>query len=268
MVMTRSTVPVLGSGAILLLALALATNPAGAAGSLAAGPTVQVVEVVDGDTVVLDDGQQVRLVGLQAPKLPLDRPNFVAWPLADEAKAALEELTLGRRVRLSFGGRRIDRHGRLLAHLHDAAERWIQGEMLRRGMARVYSFADNRALVAEMLALERAARARRRGIWSHPYYRVRNPFEAPKYIGSFQLVEGIVRDAAVVKGRAYLNFGEDWRTDFTITLAPRHRRSFEAGGIDPLGYAGRRLRVRGWVKSFNGPMVEATHPEQIEVIEE
>ena len=65
------------------------------------------------------------------------------------------------------GGRRIDRHGRLLAHLEDSDGRWIQGEMLTAGLARVYSFADNRARVADMLALEKKARAVGAGIWSN-----------------------------------------------------------------------------------------------------
>ncbi len=47
-----------------------------------------------------------RLVGIQAPKLPLGRPGFSTWPLAWEAKRALERLVLGQRVTLSFGGRR------------------------------------------------------------------------------------------------------------------------------------------------------------------
>ncbi len=254
------------------LALAAAAGPvvAAAAGmdGLEPGPTALAVEVVDGDTLVLDDGRQVRLVGIQAPKLPLGRPGFQAWPLADKAKAALEDLALGKPVQLSFGGRRMDRHGRLLAHLHDAGGGWLQGEMLRRGLARVYSFADNRALVPQMLALERRARAAGRGIWAHPYYRVRNAAETPKFIRGFQLVEGRVLQASVVKGRVYLNFGADWRTDFTVSLAPRDRRRFEAEGVDPRDYAGRRVRVRGWLKSFNGPMIEVTHPEQIEVIGE
>ncbi|MFQ5955227.1 MAG: thermonuclease family protein, partial [Kiloniellales bacterium] len=228
----------------------------------------RAVEVIDGDTLVLDDGRQVRLVGIQAPKLPLGRPDFQPWPLADKAKAVLERLALGKTVRLAFGGRRMDRHGRLLAHVYDAAGRWLQAEMLRQGLARVYSFADNRSLVPEMLALERRARAAGRGIWSHPYYRVLNAAETPKFIRGFQLVEGRVLEASIVKGRAYLNFGADWRTDFTVSVAPRHRRRFEAAGIDPREYAGRRVRVRGWLKSFNGPMIEATHPEQIEVIGE
>ena len=79
---------------------------------------------------------RARLVGIQAPKLPLGRPGFKAWPLAAEAKAALAELTLGREVTLAYGGRRIDRHGRALAHLIEGAGIWVQGELLSRGMAR------------------------------------------------------------------------------------------------------------------------------------
>ncbi|MGH6954888.1 MAG: thermonuclease family protein, partial [Alphaproteobacteria bacterium] len=109
-----------------------------------------VAQVVDGDTLRLADGRDVRLVGLQAPKLPLGRAGFEAWPLAGESRAALAELVDGRTLTLQFVGRRADRHGRLLAHLYDSAGRWIQGEVLARGMARVYSFPDNRALVGEM----------------------------------------------------------------------------------------------------------------------
>ena len=48
--------------------------------------------VIDGDTVVLESGLEIRLVGIQAPKLPLGRPEFEPWPLADEAKARLADL--------------------------------------------------------------------------------------------------------------------------------------------------------------------------------
>jgi endonuclease YncB( thermonuclease family) len=255
----------------LLLSL-LASVPAAAQVEAEAptGETARATKIVDGDTLVLEDGRQVRLVGIQAPKLPLGRSNFETWPLAEEARAALSALALGRPLRLAYGGRRMDRHGRLLAHLYatgaQGAERWIQGALLEQGMARVYSFADNRALVAEMLALERTARAGRRGIWTNPFYAVRDAEAAGGHLGTFQLIEGRVLEAAVVRGRAYLNFGADWREDFTVTLAPAVRRRFEAEGIDPRDYQGARLRVRGWLKSYNGPMIEVTHPEQIEVL--
>lgn len=242
--------------------------PDGLPEGLADGGRATAVEIVDGDTLLLDDGREVRLVGLQAPKLPLGRPGFEAWPLSDAAKEALDGIAGGQRLRLGYGGRRTDRHGRHLAHLYRDDGLWLQGALLESGMARVYSFADNRALVAEMLARERAARAARRGIWADPYYAVRTPFEAGGFIDSFQVIEGRVRAVAVVRGRAYLNFGEDWRSDFTVSLAPAVLRRFAREGIDPAGYEDRAVRVRGWLKSFNGPMIEATHPEQIEILEE
>ncbi len=247
----------------LLIALVLAP-----AGARAAEAGAVVARVVDGDTVVLEraGGDEVRLVGIQAPKLPLGRPGFRAWPLAAEAKKALEDLVLGKRVTLTFGGRRRDRHGRLLAHLEDEDGAWIQGAMLKRGMARVYSFPDNRARVADMLDLEARARAQARGIWGLDFYAVIAPENTGRAIGTFQVVEGRVLDAAKVKGRTYLNFGPDWRTDFTVTIASRAGRLFRP--MDPLTLEGRRIRVRGWLKSYNGPSIEATHPEQIEVLAE
>ncbi|MGB1547276.1 MAG: thermonuclease family protein [Alphaproteobacteria bacterium] len=227
-----------------------------------------VREIVDGDTVLLESGKAVRLVGIQAPKLPLDRPGFPIQPLAEEAKAALGELVLGKKVALRFAGRREDRHGRYLAHLFDGEGQWVQGAMLARGLARVYSFADNRARIGEMLAIERKARGQNRGIWADPFYRVLDVQAVGERTNRFELVEGRVRKAAVVKGRGYLNFGEDWREDFTIFLSRKTRRLFEREGIDIAAYAGKRVRVRGWVARYNGPMIEATHPEQIEILME
>ncbi len=260
--MRRSVLPLL----LALLALFIAA-PGGGPEGLARGAAGTVREVIDGDTVVLGDGREVRLVGIQAPKLPLGRPGFAKWPLADEARARLAALTLDKRVDLYHGGRRVDRHGRALAHLVDAEGRWMQGAMLEAGLARVYTFADNRALADRMLALEREARAAGRGIWADPYYRVRTPGETHGLIDSFQIVTGRIVSAAVVRGRGYLNFGPDWRTDFTVYVPPKARRLFEEEGIDLHALEGRRVRVRGWIDSYNGPEIVATHPEQIEILE-
>ena len=82
--------------------------------------------------------------------------------------------------------------------------------------------------------------------------------------------------AARVRGRLYLNFGDDWRTDFTVTVAPGDARLFDddpvwaplldaAGGL--AGLADRRVRVRGWLGRYNGPEITLTHPEQIEFLD-
>lgn len=237
------------------------------ASDLARGASATVVEVIDGDTVVLDTGGEVRLVGIQAPKLPLSRPNFKEWPLAREAKQELEKLVLDRRVTLSHGGARGDRHGRTLAHLHTDDGTWAQGEMLSRGLARVYTFPDNRAAAREMLDREAAARAAKRGIWALGYYRVQDADGRVGPPDTYQLVEGTVRQVADVRGRIFLNFGEDYRTDFTATIAPRDARTFSASDMDLKALEGKRLRLRGWLYERNGPAMDLTHPEQVEVLD-
>jgi endonuclease YncB( thermonuclease family) len=226
-----------------------------------------VAEAVDGDTVLLADGREVRFVGIQAPKLPLGRPGFEKWPFADEARNAVAAMTLGRRVTLYYGGRETDRYGRALAHLVTEDGTWLQGALLRRGLARVYSFADNRALVREMLTLETEARDTRRGIWRLDWYAVTPQHAAARRIGQFALIEGRVVATAAIRGRGFVNFGPDYRTDFTASIAPRDLKTFTSEGIDLARYEGRLVRVRGWVKSYNGPMIEVTHPEQIEELE-
>ncbi len=240
--------------------------------ALEAGPSGRVVSISDGDTFDLEGGLTVRLVGIQAPKLPLGREGFEAWPLGDEAKAAIEELVMGHEVALYYGGENRDRHGRALAHVmveRDGEVVWVQAEMLRRGLARVYSFPDNRSCLDVLYAAEAQGRADRLGIWRDPYYGVRNGADAGALldrVGGYELVEGRVLNAERVGNRVYLNFGRVWREDFTAVIEEAGLRVFEQAGIDPLGLDNSAIRVRGWIESADGPRIDVTHPEQIEVL--
>lgn len=265
--------------AFCVLCLALGVPVAVAGGDIPAGLVIdgaaRVSAVIDGDTVRLDKkiegADQVRLVGIQAPKLPLGRKGFKKWPLAEAAKAGLESLVLGKSVRLAFGGARRDRHGRWLAHLFLDDSTWVQQQMLGNGMARVYSFADNRTQLSSLYSAERKARKNGRGIWRNPFYAVRDGADEKALgleLGTFQLIEGRVRDAVRVKGTVYLNFGADWRRDFTARIRSGPRRLFKKAGLAPLSLKGARVRVRGWLDGQNGSLIDVTHPEQIEIGED
>ena len=143
-----------------------AATTAGLGAQLESDETVVAVEILNNDTLILDTSKQVRLFGLQASKLPIGRPNFEAWPLSDEAATALREHFLEKTLPLAYGGRRMDRHGRLLAHLYDADDAWIQDAILRRSMARVYRFSDNCSQLTDMLAIEGQARGKARYLGS------------------------------------------------------------------------------------------------------
>lgn len=216
--------------------------------------------MVDGGEVTLVDGRSVRLVGIDAPHFG---NSHRASPLAEKSKAALEKMVLGREVELRFANNRLDRHGRVLAHLF-VGKRWVQGEMLRRGLARVESAGDNRLGVSAMLARESNAREARRGIWRDPSYAVRDAEEAGRYAGSFQIVEGTIVDTGRARDGLFLNFAEDWRSAFSLRLAPETLRLFRAEGVDALSLKGAQVRVRGWIRGSERPTIDITHPEQIE----
>ena len=83
--------------------------------------------------------------------------------------------------------------------------------------------------------------------------------------GARSLDVGVVAVAAVGR-RVYLNFGLDWRTDFTAVVAAKKAPAFAAAGIELARLAGRAVRLRGWIRRRNGPALTLTHPAQIELL--
>jgi len=244
-----------------LLAPALLSAAAGPAlAQEAPGRPVHAAGAIDGETLALADGGELRLIGLLVPAEPARR--------AEEARAELERIAAGRELTLAVGERARDRRGRLLAQAVTADGVWLQGALLAAGLARVETFADNCARAGEMLAIERTARAARRGLWADARFRVLQAAQAetaPEGLqDGFQLVEGRVLEVSERRDRFYLDFGRDWRRDFSVSIRKRDRARFRAAGLDPATLQGAVLRVRGWLRKWNGPLIEATHPEQFE----
>jgi hypothetical protein len=203
--------------------------------------------------LVLEDGRIVRLAGLDLP-----RPAEVAVGTG---------VTLKRLGTAS----QSDRYNHVLAHVfitENGAERWLQADLVRQGLARVARVGDT-ACARVLLAEEQSARAAKLGLWADPYY-VMNKAEDPggilKSRGRLALVEGQVLSVRESGGTIYVNFGRRWSEDFTVTIAKRNERAFTAAGLEPKQLSGKRVRVRGWIEERGGPWVDAARPEQIEVL--
>lgn len=237
-----------------------------AANQLDLGPRAIVEAITPEGGLIASKGLEIRLAGISLPRQ--EHGHEPAQPLAGLARRELAELTVGKSVALYQGPKRRDRYDRTLAHpcLEDGT--WIQGWLLERGLALVATTRDTAPLAREMLKIERGVRNRKTGIWAERFFRIRNPHETRRDIDTYQIVEGRVVSAVIIKGRAYLNFGQDWRTDFTFSVSPRDRGRFERAGIDFATLNARRVRGRGWVTLRNGPLIELTHPEQLEVLGE
>jgi endonuclease YncB( thermonuclease family) len=252
-------------------------STAGAACKGEDGGSAMVTALSDGETLILDDGRAVRLMDVIGPKRARGGP-------ASDARAQMETelsgLVLGKKILLQLDKRQRDRYGRLVAQIMvetGAEPLWLQGKLVEDGLARVISLPDNRLCIAELLAKEDDARRAQTGLWKSGFFAVR-PAEAEdllfKLAQSYEIVEGEVRNVTELKGAYYINFGQNWRRDFTAYVSAKSAALFSGAekseGQHPIDIAqlkGRHIRVRGWLKNFNGPSMTVTHPEQIEILD-
>jgi len=262
----------LAGGAILsaLLAVAAAAEPC----ALAAGPSHAVVRALDGETLLLDDGQEVRLIGALAPQPDVLGADPADWPPAREALEALQRLIHDRTVTLRFEGRRRDRYGRTLAQVFvsdgGSGDLWLQERLLREGHARAYTLPGNTACLGALLEAEAQARALERGLWRRDIYRVRTADDVDgllKAVGRFVLVEGRVVGVTRAQTTTYINFGADWRRDFTASLATSTVTRNADGATRVEALSGKRVRVRGWIERRNGPMIVLGSLDEIELLD-
>lgn len=154
---------------------------------------------------------------------------------------------------LTFSVQDTDRYGRsrILSDVVPA--------MLRAGVAVIYATVK---LPEGWAAAEASAREAKRGIWARAGWVIAAE-NAAQHVQEFHVVEGTITRVFETKASTYLNFGANWRNDFSVTITGRARRSMKA--LLPQLQAGTRVRVRGTLAEENGPMLTITRPEQLEI---
>lgn len=230
-----------------------------------AGPAIagRVAKIVDGRSFVMTDGREVRIAALEAPPP-------AAGAAGRAARDALESILSNQTVELRPAGA-SDRYGRMVAHVNlGPAGPSAARIMLARGHARVGAQVGHAACAMDLLSQERVARAGRLGLWGDPVYAIldaANLSELVAVAGRFSLVEGKVLSVRESRGTIFVNFGRRWTQALTVTISKRHEGIFAGAGVAPKVLENRSVLVRGWVEVRNGPRIEASRPEQIEIAE-
>lgn len=200
-------------------------------------PSVKVQRVVDGDTLRLADGRNVRLIGLNSPEM--GRQGGSAEPFAEAARQRLQALVAanGEHVSLQTGQQAKDHYGRTLAHAYDRHGRNLEAQLLAEGLGYQVAVAPNLALVACQQAAERNAREARSGLWQ------RSPVKAPQQLrsGGFALIQGRVAQVERNRGGVWLEMDGG----LVLQVAPRALARFDLRQLQ--GLAGRNVEARGWV---------------------
>ncbi len=129
--------------------------------------TVQVVRVIDGDTIrvccVFGDRVTVRYVGVDTPET--HHPMKGVDPYGMEAAEANRKLVDGKTVRLEFDVQQLDRYGRTLAYVYSEDGTFVNAWLVENGYAVVMTIPPNVKHQDLFLKLQREAREAGRGLW-------------------------------------------------------------------------------------------------------
>lgn len=130
-------------------------------------PVRGVASVIDGDTIRLDDGTRVRLIGVDTPEVSHpDRPNMKPEPFGPEATEFTRQLVDGRDVRLEFDRERFDPYQRVLAYVY-VDDRLLNEELILAGFSRAETrFPFKHTMKKRFREAELDAKVAKRGMWA------------------------------------------------------------------------------------------------------
>lgn len=157
---------------------------------------ILVKRAVDGDTLVLENGERVRLIGIDTPEMHESNKLYrdaqrtkqdisTIQKLGRRAYEFTKKLVEGKHVRLEFDVEKHDRYGRLLAYVYDIEtykrmidilspagyeivngnEIFINATIIKSGYASLMTIPPNVKYADLFLQLYREARENRRGLW-------------------------------------------------------------------------------------------------------
>ncbi len=137
---------------------------------------ILVKRVIDGDTVQLETGERVRLIGIDTPEIHESDKLYKDSQRTKQDIRAIKELgrrayeftkglVEGKRVSLEFDVEKRDRYGRLLAYIYLQGATFVNAEIVKQGYASLMTFPPNVKYADLFLRLYQEARENRRGLW-------------------------------------------------------------------------------------------------------
>lgn len=231
-----------------------------------------IVAVSEKGELVTNDNAHLVAAGLW---LPRNKDGHIDqnW------KSELEETFIGKRVWLSYPGLTRDARGRPVAIISLLEEadftESLQGNWLSQGRALTRLWPDQAEMANAFYPAEDIARLGRFGGWQQgegsgeadkfPFFAADDP--ARIQCNQFVIIQGSLRKVAEKRGGGfYLNFGEDYREDFTLVV---EKRAFPKNqGLEYFqSLIGSTLQMRGWCYLYNGPTIRLEHAHNLRILE-
>lgn len=211
--------------------------------------------VIDGDTIITNRGETIRLLSINTPEIAYK--GKVGEAGGKEAKAWLKKKLLGQKIRLEKNVQHHDKFGRTLAFIFNEQGENINIRLIEKGLAILSIYPPNIKYLAGLQGAQVLAESKKLGLWNQPEYRVRPVQIIPKLsMKSWGRFNATVRTVQKMKKGYKLWLAEH----IYIWVANRHLSWVR----DIESYKNKAIEVRGWPRKWGGSWsINVKHESQI-----
>jgi len=126
----------------------------------------KVKHIVDGDTIIIDTGEKVRLIGINTPEVYPEKECY-----GTEAQKEATKLLKNKKVRLEFDVEKQDRYERKLAYVFleedNNPDIFINNELVKKGLAYSKTYGPNTYHQKELDKSMKQAQKDKLGLWGN-----------------------------------------------------------------------------------------------------
>jgi micrococcal nuclease len=232
---------------------------------------VKVAKIIDGDTIILDNGKHLRYLGIDTPETHLMQEGnwvYAPQPFGKEAAEFNRGLVEGKTIKVEFDTQKNDKYSRLLGYCYLPDGQIVNAKMLEEGYATLFIKAPNIKHTDIFLAAQNKARESKKNLWGG--LEVIPAADAGNYLDQIRTIRGKVEKIYDAGTILLLSFGKNYKTAFTVVIFDDAKDFFYKKNINPaVFYSGKTLEVSGRIKNFMGrPEIVISIPEEITILED
>jgi endonuclease YncB( thermonuclease family) len=213
----------------------------------------KVAYVYDGDTIKLENGDKIRLLGIDTPEVASHYRK--ATPGGNAAKKWLTKQLDGADVYLEYDQQHRDKYKRLLAHIFLENGDHINVALVKNGLAIVNLFPPNLRYKDELLAAQQIAQQQQLGMWAMKRYQLTSADKVRKVSG-WKRYQGTVQSIKNNRKTVRLVLSKK----LSVKIAKENLYLFP----DIESYIGQTVEVRGWLSGKKSPFsILVRHPSAL-----
>ncbi|MFC3051452.1 thermonuclease family protein [Kordiimonas pumila] len=227
--------------------------------------TYQNAAALSGDKLQLDAGEIVVLAGIKTPEMADKSTAYKKWPMAETAQKATAAFIAGKKIDLYCEKPSPNHLGQKIAHVVIDNTIWLQHALLLGGHAWHYARIADPDVFALLYQAEQKARRNEAGIWAQNARLSLLASAETATPGQFQIIRATVLSVTKRGKKIFINFGKDWRTDYTVQMPVSLLDGYQQRGIPVMALTGQHIEARGWVEWAGGPQIILSGYNQIQL---